>query len=121
MSVVTAEAHVLVLTPIKDAAAQLDRYFALLRRMTYPASRLSLGLLESDSGDGTFEAASRRLDDNRTRFRRAGIWRKDFGFRLPEGIPRWLPAFQIPRRTILAKSRNHLLMHALQDEDWVLW
>ena len=28
---------------------------------------------------------------------------------------------QIPRRTILAKSRNHLLMRALGDEDWVLW
>jgi hypothetical protein len=121
MSSAAAQVRVLVLTPIKDAMPHLDRYFMLLGRMTYPASCLSLGLLESDSRDGTFEAASCRLEEARTRFRRAGIWKKDFGFRLPQGVPRWSPAFQIPRRTILAKSRNHLLMHALEDEDWVLW
>ena len=25
------------------------------------------------------------------------------------------------RRSVLARSRNHLLFHALDDEDWVLW
>ena len=38
-----------------------------------------------------------------------------------KGAPRWSPAFQLPRRVILAKSRNTLLMRALDDEDWVLW
>ena len=28
---------------------------------------------------------------------------------------------QLARRAVLARSRNHLLFHALDDEDWVLW
>src|SRR5581483_6937803 len=44
----------------------------------------------------------------------------DFGFRIPFGLPRWQHAFQIPRRSVLAKARNRLLFHALDDQDWVL-
>ena len=113
--------RILVLTPVKDATAHLERYFRLLGRLTYPGEAISIGMLESDSADGTFEAASRHLHEASARYRRVGIWKRDFGFRLPANLPRWTPAFQIPRRTILAKSRNHLLMHALEDEDWVLW
>ncbi len=43
------------------------------------------------------------------------------GFQLPPGIPRWAPPFQIARRGVLSKGRNHLLSRALDDEDWVLW
>ena len=32
-----------------------------------------------------------------------------------------MPEIQIERRTVLARSRNHLLFHALEDGDWVLW
>lgn len=113
--------RILVLTPVKDATPHLERYFSLLGRLTYPAEAMSIGMLESDSADGTFEAASRQLQQAGARYRHVGIWKRDFGFRLPPNLPRWTPAFQIPRRTILAKSRNHLLMHALEDEDWVLW
>ena len=28
---------------------------------------------------------------------------------------------QLARRKVLAKARNHLLFHALDDHDWVLW
>lgn len=111
----------LILTPVKDAAALLDGYFRLLERLVYPKRRISLGFLESDSGDGTYAALQRRLPALRRRYRRVGLWKKDYGFRIPPGYPRWAPAFQIPRRTILAKSRNQLLFRALEDEDWVLW
>jgi hypothetical protein len=50
-----------------------------------------------------------------------GLWKKDFGFRIPPGLSRWAQGIQYDRRTILAKSRNHLLFRALDDEDWVLW
>ena len=111
----------LILTPVKNATAHLDRYFALLERLTYPADRLSLGLLESDSTDGTFEEVNRRLAPLQGRWRRARAWRRNFGLHLPEDQPRWGPHLQIPRRTALAKSRNHRLMRSLDDEDWVLW
>ncbi len=121
MSDIQSWPRVLILTPVKNAKAHLDRYFALLDRLTFPPEHLSLGLLESDSTDETLAEIERRLPDLARRYRRAQVWKKDFDFHLPADLPRWAPALQIPRRTILAKSRNHLLMRALDDEDWVLW
>jgi hypothetical protein len=112
---------VLVLTPIKDAVRHLPGYFAALGRLMYPKRRVSLGFLESDSQDGTYEAITARVPGLRRRYRRVGLWKRDFGFRLPPGASRWAPALQVPRRAAIARSRNHLLMRALDDEDWVLW
>jgi hypothetical protein len=116
-----ARETVLILTPIKDAVRFLDIYFAGLGRLTYPAEQLSLGMLESDSDDDSFARYAERLDGLATRYASAKIWRKDFGFRIPFGLPRWHEAIQLPRRAVLAKARNHLLFHALDEQDWVLW
>jgi hypothetical protein len=112
---------VLVLTPVKNASRFLDTYFAGLDKLSYPASSTSLGFLESDSDDGTFERIRERLGHLRSRYAGAEIWQKNFNFRIPHGFPRWTDAFQIPRRKILAKARNHLLFRALRGQDWVLW
>ena len=113
--------RILILTPVKDATPHLDTYVAALAKLTYPSRKISLGFLESDSVDGTYEALGARLPGLRQRYRGARLWKKDFGFRIPAGVPRWAPAFQIPRRSVLSKSRNHLLSRALGDQDWVLW
>lgn len=113
--------RVLVLTPVKDAAGHLDGYFEALGRLDCPLERLSLGLLESDSIDGTFDLLEERLPELRRRFRRVTLRKRDFGYRLPAGQPRWAPHLQLERRSVLARSRNHLLSGALADEDWVLW
>jgi len=112
---------VLVLTPVKDAAHHLDRYFALLGTLDHPAGRLSLGLLEGDSSDDTYARIAARLPALRARYARVTLARRDFGFRVPDGLPRWAPFLQLARRSTLAKARNHLLFTALADEDWVLW
>jgi hypothetical protein len=112
---------ILILTPVKDAADCIDGYCERLARLTYPHAAVSLGLLESDSSDTTFRDLQRRLPGLRSQFRRVGLWKRDFGYRTPPGLPRWAPEIQVERRTILAKSRNHLLFHALDNEDWVLW
>lgn len=114
-------ARVLILTPVKDAADCIDGYCARVARLTYPHYLISIGFLESDSADTTFRDLRRRLPGLRGEFRRVGLWKKDFGYRVPPGIHRGAPPIQIERRTVLAKSRNHLLFHALDDEDWVLW
>ena len=111
----------LVLTPVKDAVPHLARYVELLEAVHCPRARLSLGLLESDSEDGTFERLLALEPRLAARCRRVHISKRDFGFRMPAGAPRWAPAYQLLRRSILARSRNHLLFRALQDEDWVLW
>lgn len=113
--------RVLILTPLKDAAHHASEYFSRLSGLTYPANLISIGMLESDSRDDTYRLFCQACDDNRARYRRVQIWRKEFGFLIPEGVPRWEPRLQFARRSILARSRNHLLFHALDDEDWVLW
>jgi FkbM family methyltransferase len=113
--------NVLILTPVKDAAGCLEGYCDRLRRLSYPHRLISLGLLESDSSDTTFQDLQRHLPALRAEFRRADLWKRDFGFHLPPGVPRWAPEIQTKRRSILARSRNHLLLHALDDEDWVVW
>jgi hypothetical protein len=112
---------VLILTPVKDAARYLDGYCQRLRWLTYPHTAISVGFLESESGDGTFQELSRHVRRLRKEFRRAGLWKKDFGYQVPTGIHRGIEPIQPQRRAILAKSRNHLLFHALDDEEWVLW
>ncbi len=112
---------VLVATPVKDAVPYLETYVALLDRLSYPASRLSLALLESDSVDGTFAAVEELLPRLRRRYRRVGLWKHDLGYRLPPGVPRWEVSVQPERRSVLARSRNELLARGLADEEWVLW
>jgi len=112
---------VLILTPVKDAADCLEGYCRRLRELTYPHALISLGFLESDSSDSTFQELRRRLPALRAEFRRVGLWKQDFGYRVPAGLPRWAPSIQVERRRVLAKSRNYLLFRALEDEAWVLW
>ncbi len=117
----TAESKILVLTPVKNAQKHLQRYFELLFQLTYTHKLISIGLLESDSDDGTFDEIQKELPRLRNEFAKVDVWKKDFGFAIPANVPRWEPSYQVDRRAVLAKSRNHLLMHALTDENWVLW
>jgi hypothetical protein len=117
----TPAPRVLILTPIKDAARHLDGYARRIETIDYPRARLSIGLLESDSQDNSWamlEALRPRLA---RRCAQVTLAKRDFGFRLPPGVPRSAPAFQLIRRSILARARNQLLFRALGDEDWVLW
>lgn len=112
---------VLIATPLKDATDSLGRYSSLLESLSYPRQRLSLGMLESDSQDGTYAAIRRKLPELRRAFRRVGLWKRDFSYLVPPGYVRGDVAIQMERRRVLAWSRNHLLARALEDEDWVLW
>jgi Anp1 len=114
------DATVLILTPMKSASRHLETYFSGLRKLTYPRDRLSIGVLEGDSADDTFAEVKDRLAAS-AGFRRTTLVKKDFGFRIPDGIPRYEAIYQPARRAVLARARNHLLFRALDDEDWVLW
>jgi hypothetical protein len=113
--------RVLILTPIKDAASHLNTYLKGLLSLTYPQHLLSVALLESDSSDGTHELLVQRIEELDATFRRAALYKKDFNYPAPTNYPRYAPHLQLKRRSVLAKSRNHLLFRALDDEDWVLW
>jgi len=117
----TTQPTVLILTPLKNAASSFARYLRLLQTLTYPHRKISLGFLESDSDDNTYDRFRAALPKLRHEFAAAEIWKRDFGFSLPVGFQRWEPSIQRDRRAVLAKSRNHLLFHALKNEEWVLW
>lgn len=115
--------NVLVLTPVKDAAAEAVEYIDRLLALQHPAAQLSVGLLSSDSTDGTYDAFAAELPRlTAAGWRSARIWNRDFGYRIPDGVERWHPSIQLERRRVLALSRNHLLFNALTDDvQWVLW
>lgn len=113
--------RILILTPVKDVSDCIFGYWKLLLGLTYPHKLISIGMLEGDSRDNTFNLVEDKMPHLREEFRRARLWKKDFGFHIPEGMQRSEDSIQLERRTVLAKSRNHLLFHALDDEDWVLW
>jgi Anp1 len=113
--------RVLILTPVKNVVRVLDTYIRGLCSLSYPRELLSLGILESDSDDGTWDSLAARTAELRRHFRSVSVWKLDFGFRTPPGVPRYAPQIQLERRSVLAKSRNQLLFRALDDEEWVLW
>ncbi|MCM2580520.1 glycosyltransferase [Streptomyces meridianus] len=110
---------VLVLTPVKDATAFLPGYLKNLASLDYPRELVSLGLLEGDSRDGTWEMLQEALPELRARYRHVTVVRQDFG--VVSAGPRWSTGIQRRRRSVLARARNHLLARALADEEWVLW
>ncbi|MGN9790595.1 glycosyltransferase [Streptomyces sp. OZ13] len=109
----------LVLSPLKDAAAFLPGYLNRLRTLDYPREAISLGLLEGDSRDATPEMLQQVLPGLEAEYRRVTLVRRDYGLQLAG--PRWEPGIQRRRRSVLAKVRNHLVSRALVDEEWVLW
>jgi hypothetical protein len=110
---------ILILTPIKDGMRFLHTYFHNLLQLDYPHDRISLGFLESDSRDDSFNYLESHLPALRSRFRQVSLYKRDYHFHL--NTPRWENSIQIQRRSILAKSRNFLLSKALRDEEWVIW
>lgn len=113
--------RVVILTPLKDVADQAEDYFRRLLQLSHPHRSISVGLLESDSRDGTYEAFRKQCELAAPHFERVQIWKQDFHFQIPENLPRWHPSVQARRRTVLAYSRNQLLFRALADADWALW
>ncbi|RYG51165.1 hypothetical protein EON67_03925 [archaeon] len=143
--------HVLILTPVKNAAKHLPRYFANLASLDYPAASISLGIMDSDSADSVDpadEAAVRALtktDAEVAQLLHGGSSKSGTWMRLLRELPalreryrsvtlfqhdygmrlaredRHTPSVQLARRIIMAKSRNQLLQLCLCDEEWVLW
>ncbi|CAO3623521.1 unnamed protein product [Cunninghamella blakesleeana] len=133
--------HVLILTPLKNAAAYLPRYFELVDRLTYPKHLISMAFLVSDTTDDTVTMLKQKaeefmnpktniivVDENgneqsipKEKYNSFSIFEKNFDFILPEER-RHEFEMQPLRRSFMARSRNYLLSAALKDEHaWVLW
>lgn len=120
--------RILILTPLKDAAPYLSKYFELLAKLTYPHHLIDLGFLVGDSTDDTLAVLAAELDRIQKRpddvpFRSALVVQKDFGFTLSQDVAdRHAFEAQGPRRKAMGRARNYLLATALKPEHaWVYW
>jgi glycosyltransferase involved in cell wall biosynthesis len=112
---------IVILTPVKNASHHAVGFVDRILSLEHPAERLRVAVLASDSTDGTadaFRTEFLRLSDAGIE---SAVHERDFGFVLPDGVPRWAPEIQLERRLVLARSRNHLLSRGLGDADWALW
>lgn len=123
-----SEERILILTPLKDAAPYLSKYFELLAELTYPHHLIDLAFLVSDSADDTLAILASELDRIQKRpdkipFRSAMVVNKDFDFHLSQSVEdRHSFEAQGPRRKAMGKARNYLLSTALKpDHSWVYW
>ncbi|KAL1903225.1 hypothetical protein Sste5346_000510 [Sporothrix stenoceras] len=124
----TNEERVLILTPIKDAARYLSKYFELISELTYPHHLIDLAFLVSDSSDDTLAVLAMELDRIQKRpdkipFNSAMVVEKDFDFHLSQDVKeRHSFEAQGPRRKALGRARNYLLSTALKStHSWVYW
>ena len=122
------EERVLILTPLRDAAPFLSKYFDLLSELTYPHDLIDLAFLVGDSTDDTLAVLSSELDRVQKRsdgvpFHSALIVEKDFGQIVGQSVEeRHGFKAQGPRRKSIARARNYLLYTALKPEhSWVYW
>ena len=115
-----AAPRVLILTPIRDGRPFLNRYVSLLERLDFDGSCLSLGLMEGDSVDGSFQALEQLQPRLARRFRRVALHRHHLH---PAGVggDRLAMSSNREQTARLAEIRNRLLLACLDDEDWVLW
>lgn len=124
----TVTERVLILTPLRDAAAYLRRNFQLLSELTYPHSFIDLAFLVGDCKDDTLSTLISELESlqhasNTLRFRSATIIEKDFGDNTGQSVEERhsFPA-QGTRRRAIGRARNYLLYAALKPvHDWVYW
>lgn len=122
--------RVLILTPLRHAAAYLPKYFDLLSELTYPHRLIDLGFLVSDSTDDTLAVLAAELqriqkqsDTLSEPFHSALIIEKDFGAMVAQNVEdRHSFSIQASRRKLMARARNYLLSAALKpNHSWVYW
>lgn len=125
---VSNEERILIMTPLKDAAPHLSKYFELLAELTYPHHLIDLAFLVSDSKDDTLAVLASELDRIQKRpdkipFHSAMVVEKNFGFHLSQDVQqRHSFEAQGPRRKAMGRARNYLLATALKPEhSWVYW
>lgn len=120
--------RVLILTPLKDAAAHLPHHFDLLTNLTYSHRLIDLGFIIGDTTDDTQSVLKAQLDrigggQAKNVFHSCTTVFKDLGdVASQEVVSRHGFAAQVDRRKKIAIVRNTLLQKTLKpDHKWVYW
>lgn len=120
--------RVLLLTPFRDSAPYLEKYFDLLTQISYPHDLIDLGFLISDTTDETNAILAKELDriqksPGNVPFHSATVLQRDFGETQSMNVQdRHAFEYQGKRRMLLGKVRNILLYSTLKPtHSWVYW
>lgn len=68
----------LILTPCRNCATTLPRYFDLVSNLTHPKDKTSIGILVGDESDNTVELVSEFMTKHQSEYHRLTLLRKDF-------------------------------------------
>lgn len=82
--------HVLILTPLRNAASTLPTFFNLINNLDHPKENTSLGFLLGDEEDetGKLMVEWSRKEKEKGTYRRLMLLRKDYGMLSPGGSAR---------------------------------
>lgn len=119
-----SDQHLLILSPIRNAAHLLPTFFNNLEKLTHPKMNTSIGILLSDEEDETGSIVQDwvNLQSIKNEYRHITLLRKDFGLIMPSGKARHEDWVQTQRRSIMARARSLLLVSTLEPSvDWVFW
>ena len=113
--------NIAILVPLRDAAEHIVPFLNLVASLDYPSERIKLVFCEGDSKDDSWERLQEAVVPVRARYRDIVLLQKGLGTKL-DRVKRHKPRFQRERRSGLAKVRNHILRHGLDEsDDWALW
>ncbi len=134
--------RILILVPCKDVEKFLPILESNLLGLTYPKHLLSIGFLEGDSKDNTYQALQnikQNLSESfaevfllqhsfaageftKEELNQGELNQEEFKKVAPRDSQRWKMRKQLKRRSIIAQVRNYLLKKCLNDKhQWVLW
>jgi hypothetical protein len=113
--------NIAFLVPLRDAAEHIKPFLAAIQSLDYPSERIKLVFCEGDSTDGSWEVLREAVQPLRDSFRDIQLLQKEIGTPY-DREKRNKPRLQRARRSALAKVRNHLIRHGLdENDDWALW
>lgn len=91
--------HLLILTPCRNCATTLPRYFELVESLDHPKDKTSIGFLVSDDTDDTVDLMSDFITRHQDEYRQLTLLRKDFSLpSMLEGPARHSAYLQDQRR-----------------------
>lgn len=113
--------NIAVLVPLRDAAEHIPPFVAAIASLDHPLDRIKLVFCEGDSKDDTWEVLQRAVEPLRGRCRGIVLLQKAVGSEFDHST-RHKARLQRRRRAGLARVRNHLIRHGLDErDDWALW
>lgn len=114
-------ANIAVLVPLRDASEHIASFLAAMQALDHPTERIKLVFCEGDSRDGSWDVLQAAVEPLRSVFRDIVLLQCQVGTKV-DRKKRTKPRLQRARRSGLAKVRNHLIRHGLDDsDDWALW